>query len=176
MLIGCSILAGFVLDMIFGDPHWLPHPVRWMGHAIALLEIRLRRLFPTTKNGERTAGAMLAIILPLCSWALAVLLLWLCSLVGKWLVLVVQSLLCYQVLAAKSLKVESMKVYHALRAGDIPGARYAVSMIVGRDTQSLDEKRNRQSRRGNGRGKYQRRGGGYAVLLDDWRRPACPCL
>lgn len=140
MLIGCSILAGFVLDMIFGDPHWLPHPVRWMGHAIALLEIRLRRLFPTTKNGERTAGAMLAIILPLCSWALAVLLLWLCSLVGKWLVLVVQSLLCYQVLAAKSLKVESMKVYHALRAGDIPGARYAVSMIVGRDTQSLVEK------------------------------------
>ena len=140
MLIGCSIFAGFVLDMIFGDPYWLPHPVRWMGRAISALEAGLRRLFPATKTGERAAGLVLAAGLPVCSWGLAALLLWLCSFAGDWLVFAVQSILCYQVLAAKSLRIESEKVYRALRAGDIPGARYAVSMIVGRDTRQLDGK------------------------------------
>ena len=140
MLTGCSILIGFILDLFFGDPYWLPHPVRLMGKAIVLLENGLRRLFPKNANGERMAGAILAVVLPVCSFAATLLLLWLCSLVGSWLVLLVQSLLCYQVLATKSLKFESMKVYDALKSGDLCAARYAVSMIVGRDTQSLDSR------------------------------------
>lgn len=138
MLTTVSILIGFVLDLLFGDPYFLPHPVRWMGSAITLLEKWLRRIFPASKAGERAAGAVLAFVLPVLSFGTACLLLWLCSFAGWRLMLAVQSVMCYQVLAAKSLKTESMKVYHALKVGDIPRARHAVSMIVGRDTQSLD--------------------------------------
>ncbi len=52
----------------------------------------------------------------------------------------VETILCYWLLATKSLKDESMKVYDKLAAGDLPGSRQAVSMIVGRDTAALDEK------------------------------------
>lgn len=70
---------------------------------------------------------------------LTVLLLWACRLVNSWLALAVESLLSYQLLATKSLAAESRKVYDALKTGDLDKARYAVSMIVGRDTASLDE-------------------------------------
>ena len=56
-----------------------------------------------------------------------------------WLGLLLETILCAQILATKSLKTESMKVYQALQTGDLSKARYAVSMIVGRDTQYLDE-------------------------------------
>ena len=58
---------------------------------------------------------------------------------SPWLALAVESLLSYQLLATKSLAAESRKVYDALKTGDLDKARYAVSMIVGRDTASLDE-------------------------------------
>ncbi len=138
MLTTASIFTGFVLDLLIGDPYFLPHPVRWMGSAITCLEKVLRRIFPVSKGGERAAGAVLAVMLPAASFGIAALLLWLCSFAGWWLTYAVQSVMCYQVLATKSLKVESMKVYRALKVGDIPSARQAVSMIVGRDTQNLD--------------------------------------
>ena len=70
---------------------------------------------------------------------LTALLLWGCGLLSPWLAFAAEALLCYQLLAAKSLRDESDKVYEALKAGDLPGARHAVSMIVGRDTERLDE-------------------------------------
>ena len=57
----------------------------------------------------------------------------------SWLYLAVSAVLCYQLLAARSLQTESMKVYQELKKGDLPGARRAVSMIVGRDTERLSE-------------------------------------
>ena len=68
------------------------------------------------------------------------LLLWLCYGISVWLGLAIESVMCWQILATKSLKDESMKVYHALQTGDIEKSRYAVSMIVGRDTTKLDDK------------------------------------
>ena len=64
MLICWAVLGGFVLDAIFGDPAWLPHPVVLMGKAITALEKRLRAQFPQTPQGELCGGAVLAAILP----------------------------------------------------------------------------------------------------------------
>ena len=133
-----AIALGFALDLLLGDPHSLPHPVRWMGAFIAWLERPLRRLFPSTVAGERAAGAALVIVVAGVSFGCAAGLLWLCGCVSWWLALAVESVLCYQMLAAKSLRDESMAVERALEQGDVPAARRAVSMIVGRDTERLD--------------------------------------
>ena len=134
-----ALLLGFCLDLLLGDPQWAPHPVRAMGSLISLLERFLRRVFPATPGGERWAGRLLAVLVPLISVGAAWLVLTLCGRIHPALAFGAKVLLCYQLLACKSLRVESGKVYAALKAGDLPGARKAVSMIVGRDTACLDE-------------------------------------
>ena len=125
--------------MLLGDPHSLPHPVVAIGKLIAALEKALRRLFPATPAGERWAGGVLWLLTVSISGGVPFALLYACAHVSPWLRLAVESLMCWQILAARSLRDESMKVYAALKTGDLEKSRYAVSMIVGRDTQYLDE-------------------------------------
>ena len=134
-----ALALGFCLDLLLGDPHWAPHPVRLIGRLIAALEKLLRKLFPATKNGLLAAGFVLVALVLGLSFGMTALLLWACGLVSPWLAFAVETVLCYQLLAARSLRDESMKVCRALEAGDLPGGRHAVSMIVGRDTERLDE-------------------------------------
>ncbi len=133
-----ALAAGFVIDLLVGDPHSLPHPVVAIGKLISLSEKALRRLFPATPQGERWAGGVLWLVVTSVSAAAPAGVLWICQSVSPWLRLVVESLMCWQILAAKSLRTESMKVCTALESGDVEGARFAVSMIVGRDTARLD--------------------------------------
>ena len=133
-----SIALGFALDCLLGDPAWLPHPVRWIGRLICGLERLLRRVFPASPGGERAAGILLVLLTAGISTAVPAGILWGCWLLHPIAFTAVQTLFCYQILAVKSLKTESMKVAKALQAGDLPGARQAVSRIVGRDTDSLD--------------------------------------
>ncbi len=132
-----ALLTGYVLDLIFGDPHGFPHPVVGIGKLIALMERGLRAVFPATPRGELFAGVLLAALVPALCLGVVWALLWALGQVHVALRYAVESFLCYQILAVKSLKVESMKVYERLSAGDLPGARAAVSMIVGRDTDGL---------------------------------------
>lgn len=132
------MIVGFLLDLWLGDPQTPLHPVRLIGWLIAACERMLRRVFPPTKAGERTAGGLMALVVVLTSAGIPALLLWLCWLVSLWLALAADTLLCWLLLAMKSLWAESMRVHDALQAGDLPLARENVSRIVGRDTASLD--------------------------------------
>lgn len=134
-----AVVLGFVLDLLIGDPHWLYHPIRLVGALISALEKLLRGVFPKNKNGELTAGifllALTAGITTGCAWGL----LYLAGRIHPWVRFALETVMCYQLLATKALKDETMKVYTALSRGDLKQARYAVSMVVGRDTEVLDE-------------------------------------
>lgn len=134
-----ALTLGFGLDLLIGDPHGVIHPVVLIGKLISALEKLLRRLFPKTPKAERIAGGVLWLavvsITAGLSWSLLKLGYW----VSPWLGLALQTLMTAQILATKSLKTESMKVYTALKNGTLTCARQAVSMIVGRDVEHLDE-------------------------------------
>lgn len=134
-----ALVLGFILDLLIGDPHFLYHPIRLVGNLISVAEKGLRKIFPKTEKGELAAGVFLVLIVTGISTAVPCLLLYGARRLNPWLYFAVQTVTCYQLLATRSLKDESMKVCDRLKAEDLPGARYAVSMIVGRDTQVLDE-------------------------------------
>ena len=132
-----AVLGGFVLDALFGDPAWLPHPVVYMGKAISKLEKFLRPRLPKTPQGELLGGAIVAFCLPVGTFLLTGLVCWGAARLHPLLGLAVQMFWCGQALAARGLVQESTNVYIELKKPDLPGARKAVSRIVGRDTAEL---------------------------------------
>mgnify|MGYP000811793669 CR=1 FL=1 len=136
-MIEYAVLGGFVLDCLFGDPAWLPHPVVYMGKAISALEKGLRARLPKTPKGELWGGRILAFCLPVGTFALTSLICIGAAALHPLLGLAVQMFWCGQALAAKGLVQESTNVYRELTKPDLPAARKAVSRIVGRDTQNL---------------------------------------
>ena len=132
-----AVLGGFVLDALFGDPAWLPHPVVYMGKAISELEKCLRPRLPKTPQGELLGGAIVAFCLPVGTFLLTGLVCWGATRLHPLLGLAVQMFWCGQALAARGLVQESTNVYKELKKPDLPGARKAVSRIVGRDTAEL---------------------------------------
>lgn len=131
------IACGFCLDLLLGDPAWMPHPVVWMGKAIAGLEGVFRRVFPATPAGERLGGTLLALLLPLGTLAITLGVCLGAASLHPALGFGVQALWCWQALAVKGLAQESGGVYRALTAESLLDARKAVSRIVGRDTEAL---------------------------------------
>ena len=130
-----AMAAGFLLDFLLGDPYWLPHPIRAIGSLIGWLEHKWNH--PEEKNSRK--GTVM-VLLVLAVTGSVTFLLWAGAYrVHPLLGVVVESIMTYQILATKCLKTESMKVYDALQKQDLEAARKAVSMIVGRDTQFLDE-------------------------------------
>lgn len=132
-----AFAAGVLLDLLLGDPHWLPHPVRLIGGLIERLK-RWNRSGLTDRQKKKRGLMLVLVVLSstvLVSGGILAGGYWLHPVLGCML----ETLMTYQILALKCLKVESMKVYERLEAKDLPGARQAVSMIVGRDTGQLDE-------------------------------------
>jgi adenosylcobinamide-phosphate synthase len=132
-----ALVIGFILDLIFGDPHWMPHPICLIGNLIAQGEKIIRRFMPKTEKGELAGGILLAILVIAASTAVPWAILWAAGKNHLFLKIGLEALMCYQILSVKALKTESMKVYHELVREDLSGARKMVSMIVGRDTQNL---------------------------------------
>ncbi len=133
-----ALALGWLLDLIIGDPYDIPHPVRWIGHLIGCLDKKL--LDETKSKKEKKARGFLLCAIVICipaSVGAAVL-------IAAYRLHVIAGIAfeavlgCYM-LACKSLHDESMKVYKALESDDVEAARYAVSMIVGRDTDVLDK-------------------------------------
>lgn len=135
-----ALVLGFCIDLIFGDPHSIPHPVVLIGRLISATEKLVRKIFPKTVRGENVAGGVLWLLVVLIPTAVSLGILYLGYKISPWLGLALESIMCWQILATKSLKVESMKVYTALKAGNPAEYRRAVSMIVGRDTAALDDR------------------------------------
>ncbi|MEA4893290.1 MAG: adenosylcobinamide-phosphate synthase CbiB [Peptococcaceae bacterium] len=131
------MFLGFILDLCFGDPLWLPHPVAALGRLITALEKLLRPRFPDTPRGQLAAGAAMAFCLLTTAFFAPWFLLRLLGSLHPFLRLGAESLMCYQILAVKSLKDASLAVLEPLKRQDLPAARKAVGRIVGRDTQNL---------------------------------------
>lgn len=136
--------AGFLLDQLFGDPYFLPHPIRGIGWLIAKTEKTLRAGNPqgnsTEREGaERRQGKLLVVIVLLFTGMLSALILFGVYAMHPGLGVVIEAVMTYQILAARCLQVESSKVWKQLNAGSLEEARKAVSMIVGRDTEHLTE-------------------------------------
>ena len=135
-----AFILGFILDRIIGDPYNIPHPIRYIGSLISFFEKKLLHT-DGERNFEREKrrGVLMCILVILITGLVTCLICFISYRVHFAFGIIVEAILTCYILAAKSLKVESMKVYDALKHGTIEDARYAVSMIVGRDTDSLDE-------------------------------------
>ena len=134
-----AIVAGFILDLIFGDPHWLPHPICLIGNMIGFIERHLRPLLAPNKTALLVGGALMVVIVTVTSFVVPLAILLAAAMVSPWLAFALEAIMYYQIFATKCLRDESMKVYDALHKNDLADARVKLSWIVGRDTKNLDE-------------------------------------
>lgn len=129
------IIIGFVIDSFIGDPYNLPHPIRLIGRLISKLEKFIRRRFRNLHAG----GVFLALTVIFISAVVPFFILYFYYRLNIIFGILIEGIFCYYLIAPKCLRNESMKVYSAIKIKDTEKARKAVSMIVGRDTQCLDE-------------------------------------
>ena len=138
------VISAVVLDMILGDPRGLYHPVRAIGKCIEICEKFFVKIMAIKEGREDDkykkiiAGVFIAGMVIAVSVGCAGVLLWVVYKINHYAGVVLECIICYELIAIKDLKSESMKVYYALERGNIKEARKAVSMIVGRDTENLD--------------------------------------
>ncbi len=131
-----SILFGFILDIIFGDPRWFPHPVK----AIGYLALKFELFFRNHIRNEKTAGIFFTISIISVAFLLPVSIIFILMLINIYAAGAVAAILIYTSISIKDLKIESMKVYYELKNNNIENARKNLSMIVGRDTKNLNER------------------------------------
>lgn len=132
-----AILAGFFLDFCFGDPHGMPHPVRVVGTLIGTLDKWFLRWAGKEKKKEEAGGFFLVLCTLALTGGACLLILTAASAAGPVWLFAAETVMCYFLLAARSLRDESMAVYRNLKKEDVEAARFCVSMIVGRDTKPL---------------------------------------
>lgn len=135
-----AFFSGFLLDLLLGDPYWLPHPIRLIGSLISGLEKKLRNgKAERNSRNELKDGALLVFSVLTITVCVTAILIFAAYHIHPYFGVLTETVMTYQILATKCLKVESMKVCHCLQTEGLEAARKAVSMIVGRDTSVLDE-------------------------------------
>ena len=139
-----AFIAGFVLDLLIGDPHFIPHPVRLIGSLISFCDKRLNcdagyniseKKLNLTKYKR---GMLLAFTVIFATFAMSVIIIVAAYSINLYAGVIAEAVMTWQILATKCLRVESMRVYDALKTVGVDAGRRAVSMIVGRDTSVLD--------------------------------------
>ena len=140
MSITAAAGLGFLMDCVLGDPERLWHPIMGIGSMISFWSKKLRKWFPQSDRGQFWAGVCLWPLVVIPSWLIPFVLLWLAGMVHPAARFLLETVFCWQIFAAKSLKQAALRVYDALKAGDLQLARKYVSWIVGRDTAELDAK------------------------------------
>ena len=131
-----SITLAFFLDMLLGDPGFLPHPVRSLGALIAFLD---KRLFSGKKYADLASGLFIVLTVTLTAYFCTFYFL---KLVHLWFgaagYMAAWVIIAYTSISAKGLAVAARDVMEPLKNGDIVLARRMLSMVVGRDTGELD--------------------------------------
>lgn len=140
-----AFIAGFLLDLLIGDPHFIPHPVRLIGSLISFCDKRLNCDAGYNISEKKLnlikykRGMLLAFIVIFATFAMSVIIIVAAYSINLYAGVIAEAVMTWQILATKCLRVESMRVYDALRTDGVDAGRKAVSMIVGRDTSVLDE-------------------------------------
>jgi adenosylcobinamide-phosphate synthase len=136
MRLELQIELAIVLDLLIGDPRWLPHPVKLIGNSAAWLERPMRNAI----RNARVAGVATALVVisttALLSWGI----LFVAGVAGTPWRDAASILMLYFTFAAHDLAGHALRVSKALRENDLQGARALVSRMVGRDTACLDER------------------------------------
>lgn len=135
MRLEAQIAAAYGLDLLCGDPRWLPHPVKLIGRLAIFLEVPLRRLIANA----RLAGVAAVVLVVGATAAVAGATITAAYRMHLWVGDVVSITLLYTAFATRDLAAHATAVHSALAQGDLPLARTRVSCIVGRDTACLDE-------------------------------------
>ena len=139
-----AFIAGFVLDLLIGDPHFIPHPVRLIGSLISSLDKRLNCDAGYNSSEKKLnlikykRGMLLAFTVIFATFAMSVIIIVAAYSINLYAGGIAEAVMTWQILATKCLRVESMRVYDALKTDGVDAGRRAVSMIVGRDTSVLD--------------------------------------
>lgn len=139
-----AFIAGFVLDLLIGDPHFIPHPVRLIGSLISFCDKRLNCDAGYNISEKKLnlikykRGMLLAFTVIFATFTMSVIIIVAAYSINLYAGVIAEAVMTWQILATKCLRVESMRVYDALRTDGVDAGRRAVSMIVGRDTSVLD--------------------------------------
>lgn len=139
-----AFIAGFALDLLIGDPHFIPHPVRLIGSLISFCDKRLNCDAGYNISEKKLnlikykRGMLLAFTVIFATFAISVIIIVAAYSINLYAGVIAEAVMTWQILATKCLRVESMRVYDALRTDGVDAGRRAVSMIVGRDTSVLD--------------------------------------
>lgn len=139
-----AFIAGFVLDLLIGDPHFIPHPVRLIGSLISSFDKRLNCDAGYNSSEKKLnlikykRGMLLAFTVIFATFAMSVIIIVAAYSINLYAGVIAEAVMTWQILATKCLRVESMRVYDALKTDGVDAGRRAVSMIVGRDTSVLD--------------------------------------
>lgn len=139
-----AFIAGFVLDLLIGDPHFIPHPVRLIGSLISFCDKRLNCDAGYNISEKKLnlikykRGMLLVFTVIFATFAISVIIIVAAYSINLYAGVIAEAVMTWQILATKCLRVESMRVYDALRTDGVDAGRRAVSMIVGRDTSVLD--------------------------------------
>ena len=139
-----AFIAGFVLDLLIGDPHFIPHPVRLIGSLISFCDKRLNCDAGYNISEKKLnlikykRGMLLVFTVIFATFAMSVIIIVAAYSINLYAGVIAEAVMTWQILATKCLRVESLRVYDALRTDGVDAGRRAVSMIVGRDTSVLD--------------------------------------
>lgn len=133
------VTLAILVDLLVGDPRWLPHPVVGMGKIISGTE-RLLRPLATNPRSEKLLGVALVLILLSFILAFTLLLLWVALWIHPFAYMALSVWLVSTTIAAKGLRDAAMQVYNPLVSGDMDQARKFVGYIVGRDTDRMNDK------------------------------------
>lgn len=131
------MILGYIMDLVFGDPYWFPHPVRFIGKLISKTEKFIRKHAKSEKSLKY--WGILMWLVPVVTTALVTTLIVKITSFNKYVEIFVSAFIIYTTLSTKCLKDEATKIYNVLETGDIKKSRVQLSYIVGRDTTNLSQ-------------------------------------